>query len=109
MGWWEGGAAGSTRTAADVEEEKAFARAYLATDGREMNWVMIRALLASVADTAIVPLQDVLGLGERGAHEPAGDARAATGRWRFREEALRPAQRGERLAELARLYGRVRR
>ena len=33
------------------------------TDDSEINWVMIRAVLASVADVAIVPLQDVLGLG----------------------------------------------
>ncbi len=29
----------------------------------EINWAMIRAVFASVADIAIVPLQDVLGLG----------------------------------------------
>jgi 4-alpha-glucanotransferase len=104
MGWWEGGAEGSTRTAADVEEEKSFARAYLATDGREMNWAMIRALLASVADTAIVPLQDVLGLGsEARMNRPA--TLGGNWRWRFREEALRP-DHAERLLALARLYGR---
>ena len=70
-----------------MEEEKAFARAYLATDGREMNWVMIRALLASVADTAIVPLQDVLGLGgEARMNRPA--TLGGNWSWRFREEAL---------------------
>jgi 4-alpha-glucanotransferase len=105
MGWWEGGEEGSTRTAADVEEEKAFARAYLATDGREMSWVMIRALLASVADTAIVPLQDVLGLGsEARMNRPA--TLGGNWRWRFREEQLRP-EHGERLRTLATLYGRT--
>ncbi|HEX9399666.1 MAG TPA: 4-alpha-glucanotransferase [Anaeromyxobacter sp.] len=105
MGWWEGGAADSTRTAADVAEEKAFARAYLATDGREMNWVMIRALLASVAETAIVPLQDVLGLGsEARMNRPA--TLGGNWTWRFREEALRP-EHAERLAELARIYDRT--
>ena len=34
-----------------------------AADGTEMHWTLIRAALASVADTAIIPLQDVLGLG----------------------------------------------
>jgi 4-alpha-glucanotransferase len=104
MGWWQGGVEGSTRTAADVEEEKAFARAYLATDGREMSWVMIRALLASVADVAIVPLQDVLGLGsEARMNRPA--TLGGNWRWRFRDEALRSAH-ADRLAELVRLYGR---
>jgi 4-alpha-glucanotransferase len=104
LGWWEGGAEGSTRTAADVEEEKAFARKYLATDGREMSWVMIRALLASVADTAIVPLQDVLGLGSAARmNRPA--TLGGNWRWRFREDALR-AEHGDRLRELVRLYER---
>ncbi len=105
MGWWEGGAEGSTRTTRDVEEEKAFARAYLATDGREMNWTMIRALLASVADTAIVPLQDVLGLGsEARMNRPA--TLGGNWRWRFREEALR-LEHAERLLALTRIYGRA--
>ena len=32
-------------------------------DGHEFNWDIIRLALSSVADTAIVPLQDLLGLG----------------------------------------------
>ena len=55
------------------------ARRYLGGDGREIHWDFIRAVLMSVADTAIVPLQDVLGRGRRGAHEPARPRRAATG------------------------------
>jgi 4-alpha-glucanotransferase len=106
LGWWAGGAEGSTRTAADVEEEKAFARAYLATDGREMNWVMIRALLASVADTAIVPLQDVLGLGSEARMNRPSTVGGGNWRWRFREDELRP-EHGERLRVLTALYGRA--
>jgi 4-alpha-glucanotransferase len=104
MGWWEGGAEGSTRTAADVAAEKAHARAYLATDGREMSWAMIRAVVASVADTAIAPLQDVLGLGSA-ARMNRPSTLGGNWAWRFREEELGPAQ-AERLAELVRLYGR---
>jgi hypothetical protein len=50
LGWW------STAT----DHERAHVKAYLGTDGREVHWDLIRAALASVADTAIVPLQDVL-------------------------------------------------
>jgi 4-alpha-glucanotransferase len=92
------------RTAADVEAEKTLARDYLATDGREMNWVMIRALLASVAETVVFPLQDVLGLGNAARmNQPS----TLGGNWRWRVEgaALTPAL-GERLARLSRLYGR---
>jgi 4-alpha-glucanotransferase len=104
MGWWNGGAGDSIRSAEDVAKEKAFARAYLATDGAELHWTMIRALLASVADTAIVPAQDVLGLGtEARMNVPA----TLGGNWRWR---LLPEQLGrreaERLAELVGLYER---
>jgi 4-alpha-glucanotransferase len=103
-GWWEGGAGASVRSARAGAREKAFARAYLATDGSEMHWVMIRALLASVADTAIVPLQDVLGLGsDARMNVPATLGR--NWRWRLRDGQLRP-EHGDRLLDLVRLYDR---
>jgi 4-alpha-glucanotransferase len=104
MGWWLGGAGQSVRSERAVAREKAFAKAYLDSDGTEMNWVMIRALLASVADAAIVPLQDVLGLGsEARMNVPATLGR--NWRWRFRDEQLLP-EHALRLAELVRLYER---
>jgi 4-alpha-glucanotransferase len=105
MGWWRGGPEGSTRTAADVEAEKAFARAYLATDGREMSWTMIRAVLASVADDAVAPMQDVLGLGSE-ARMNTPSTLGGNWAWRMREEALAPGP-AARLGELAALYGRA--
>ncbi len=105
MGWWLGGAGQSVRSERAVAREKALAKAYLDTDGTEMNWVMIRALLASVADTAIVPLQDVLGLGsEARMNVPATLGR--NWRWRFREGDL-GIDHAARLAALARLYDRA--
>jgi 4-alpha-glucanotransferase len=102
--WWSEGGADSTRTAAQVDAEKARARRYLATDGHEMNWVLIRALLASVADTAIVPLQDVLGLGsEARMNRPA--TASGNWRWRVRADQLDGAV-AERLRELVEIYGR---
>ena len=58
---------------------------------------MIRAGLASVADIAIVPLQDVLGLGIEARMNRPG---TAAGNWRWRLE--RPARSTPRhLARLA--------
>ena len=51
-GWWA--------TATDYERNHA--RGYLATDGQDMAWTLIRAAMASVADTAVHPMQDVLAL-----------------------------------------------
>ena len=33
-------------------------------DENEINWKMIRTVLASVADTVIIPIQDYLGFGK---------------------------------------------
>jgi 4-alpha-glucanotransferase len=104
LGWWSSEGGDSTRTAEQIEKEKAHARAYLGTTGREMNWVLIRELLKSVADTALIPLQDVLGLGSQARmNTPA----TASGNWRWR---CRPDSFNEslarRLRELCDLYGR---
>jgi 4-alpha-glucanotransferase len=57
-----------------------------------------------VADVAVIPLQDVLGLGsEARMNRPA--TLGGNWRWRFREEQLRPAH-AARLRRLVELYGR---
>ncbi|MBN2047691.1 MAG: 4-alpha-glucanotransferase [Anaerolineaceae bacterium] len=43
--------------------EQDFCRRYLARDGHDISWDMIRAIWSSVADFAIAPLQDFLNLG----------------------------------------------
>ena len=45
------------------EGARARPRLPAAATGREIHWDFIRTRLGSVADTAIVPLQDVLGAG----------------------------------------------
>jgi 4-alpha-glucanotransferase len=105
VGWWESAGAGdSTRNQEQVEKEKDYARRYLATDGREMHWTMIRAALASVADTAIIPLQDVLGLGSEARMNLPG---RESGNWSFRFswDQLTP-EITARLRELVDLYQR---
>ena len=53
----------SEMTTKEAEKTRASCLNYFQSDGREINWDFIRAGLASVADTTIIPLQDVLGLG----------------------------------------------
>jgi 4-alpha-glucanotransferase len=106
VGWWKSSAgAGSTRTLEDVEKEHAFARAYLNfTDDSEINWVMIRAVLASVADTAIVPLQDVLGLATESRMNLPGRV-SGNWKWRYRPGSL-TKDLSARLRSLTTLYDR---
>jgi 4-alpha-glucanotransferase len=105
VGWWESsGTADSTRTAETASKEKAFALRYLDTDGKEIHWTMIRAALASVADTAIIPLQDILGLGSEARMNRPG-RESGNWAWRFTWDQLTPAVVG-RLRELVELYQR---
>lgn len=106
VGWWNSSAgADSTRTLEDINKEHAFARAYLNFhDDSEINWVMIRAVIASVADTAIVPLQDVLGLGTEARMNLPGRV-SGNWKWRYRPGAL-TKELGARLRSLTTLYDR---
>lgn len=55
MGWTE------TASAKEVKHAKAFLHA---TDAEPFNWTMIRMAMMSVADTCIICMQDVIGLGK---------------------------------------------
>ncbi len=104
VGWWASEGGDSTRTAADVLREKALARRYLGTDGQEIHWVLLRALQASVAATAVAPVQDALGLGSEARMNRPGTT-SGNWCWRLRPGQLTPAL-ASRLAELAALYDR---
>lgn len=108
MGWWSStGEGDSTRDAGDVAREKAYARRYLGTDASddpEMHWVLIRAALASVANTVLVPMQDVLGLGSEARMNLPG---RQAGNWgfRFTWEQVTP-EITSRLRDLVTIYDR---
>jgi 4-alpha-glucanotransferase len=77
IGWFQAGA---------EEHERRNAECYLGRGEDGINWAFIRAAQSSVADLALAPMQDVLGLG--------GDARMNIpsqdkGNWRWR---LAPGQ-----------------
>jgi 4-alpha-glucanotransferase len=105
VGWWNStGTGDSTRTPEDVAKEMAFAKRYLDTDGSDIHWVMIRALMASVADTIIFPLQDVLGVGSEGRMNLPGTS-SGNWRWRYRAEELTLGTAG-RLSQMVQTYDR---
>ena len=104
VGWWTGGVGESTRSAEDVRKEHEFARAYLGFDNEPIHWVMIRQVMRSVAETAVVPLQDVLGLGSEARMNVPGRL-GGNWRWRFRKNAL-TVEHASRLRKFVEMYGR---
>lgn len=97
-GWFENEAA--------AEEKKRLAR-YLGrqVSATDISWTMIRLAMMSVANTAIIPMQDLLGLG---AEARMNDPSKTDGNWYWRldkdpitEEMI------DRLREITETYGRV--
>jgi len=108
VGWFNSVAgAASTRSAEQISAERNYCLKYLHTDGDEIHWDFIRAVLASVADTALIPLQDLLGLGTE-ARMNLPNSTSGNWVWRFRDGAL-TSEHAERLRLLTETYGRVRR
>jgi 4-alpha-glucanotransferase len=104
-GWWASkGTNDSVRTPEDVEKEHAFARAYLGFSDEPVHQVLVRAVLASVANTAIIPLQDILGLGRKARMNLPGMSRG-NWKWRCLPNALTPALAAN-LRKLIELYER---
>ncbi len=87
-------------------KDKRFAKAYLnIKSGKEVGWNFIRAAIASVADTAVIVMQDYLGLG--------GEARinlpsTIGNNWKWRMvKGQANDELAKRIYELCKLYGRV--
>ena len=73
-------------------------------DELEMHWQLITAACASVADTAVHPMQDVLGLdGSSRMNFP--EVGEGHWEWRFNRDQVNAAQ-AQRLERLGGLYGR---
>lgn len=85
--------------------ERGYARQYLGTDGTDLVWDLIRLAYASVADVAVVPLQDVLGLGSE-ARMNYPSTPSGNWSWRYIEGSLTDELR-QRLLNLAQIYGRA--
>jgi 4-alpha-glucanotransferase len=88
------------------QAERENALRYMESDGSDPVWGFIRMLLASVADTVILPMQDVLALGS----EARMNIPATTGnnwRWRMQTDQLKP-ELAQRLREMNRIFERGR-
>lgn len=72
-GWWNN----------TSERERAFAGSYLACGAHDLHWAMIRATCNSVANMAVFPLQDVLGLDSAARMNIPGTLGGNNWAWRF--------------------------
>ena len=77
---------------------------YMRIDAKEIHWEFIRTVLASVADIAIIPMQDVLGLDNK-ARMNVPATTDGNWSWRYTDGDLTDAI-ASRLAELNELYAR---
>jgi 4-alpha-glucanotransferase len=95
----------SNRSREQIEKERVAVLEYLGVrDGREIHWDMIRACMLSVANTAIFPMQDVLGLGSEARMNRPG---RPAGNWEWRvAPGAADAGLAERLLVLTRRYER---
>ncbi|MEN9472382.1 MAG: hypothetical protein RLZZ495_471 [Pseudomonadota bacterium] len=95
QGWW----------ASATERKRAYVRDYLpSSSDATIHWDLIRAACASVANTAIYPMQDVLGLGTACRMNFPGHSEGYW-EWRFRWEQVQP-DHADRLLQWIRLFGR---
>jgi 4-alpha-glucanotransferase len=102
---WFAGLDDKSETPDAKKTERAYCLEYLQSDGHEIHWDMIRAALSSVADRAIIPLQDVLGLGsEARMNLPASES----GNWTWRvKPGMMTSDAAARLRELTEACGRT--
>ena len=95
IGWWQ------TAT----PEEKSFALKYLGSDGHQILWDMIKAISGSVANSVIIPMQDVLELS--GVHRMNFPGQHNDNwEWRFSWEQVRP-DFTQMLAKISAEYNRI--
>lgn len=87
------------------ERERSAVQRYLGRHGDDIAWDLIRLASSSVANTAIVPLQDVLGLGSEARMNFPGKA-DGNWAWRYTPDQLTRGH-ADRLRELTTIYGRA--
>ncbi|MDQ3512942.1 MAG: 4-alpha-glucanotransferase [Chloroflexota bacterium] len=87
------------------ESERNAVTRYLGRDGQDIAWDLIRLALGSVAETAIVALQDVMRLGDEARMNVPGRPTGNWG-WRFQSHQLHDGL-ADGLAEMVWTYGRA--
>jgi 4-alpha-glucanotransferase len=105
VGWWKSLQRGARRGSKTGDRETLQrVKSFLQTDGRDIHWSMIQAVFTSVANLAIVPMQDLLGLDTKARMNYPGLAKGNWG-WRLQEKQITSAL-VDRLCKLTEVSGR---
>jgi 4-alpha-glucanotransferase len=105
VGWWKN-TGKNTMDHAEFDRVRAYAMKYLDTDGADVPKMALRSVMSSVADTCIVPVQDVLGLGSDARMNTPGTMGGDNWTWRFTWDQLGD-ESAAFLYDLAETYGRL--
>jgi 4-alpha-glucanotransferase len=97
LGWFKSAGGEDVRLACDFFGIK---------NGKDGNWAFIRCALASVARTAIIPMQDYLGLDDRARMNTPSTLGGGNWRWRMKKGAAGP-ELAEKIRRLTETYGRL--
>ena len=106
MGWWKNN--NSTQNDELVARARKYAASYLKfdpADEQAIVWSFNRALMASVARLAIIPLQDLIGSGSETRMNTPGTLQPQNWAWRFSWDQL-PETMPAKLTQLTDMYGR---
>jgi 4-alpha-glucanotransferase len=81
VGWFDALRKQASEGDEGAQRQLSFIQSYLGTDGSEIHWDLLRLAFASPCRTALVPVQDLLGLGSEHRMNTPG---TETGNWAFR-------------------------
>ena len=98
LGWFR-------REASTEDRRRLFQYLGREVDESNVHWELIRLLMRSAANIAIIPMQDILGLNEEARMNLPATVQG-NWKWRYAEEQLTPEIKA-RLAEMTRIYGRA--
>src|SRR5215469_93337 len=107
VGWWralrrEARSNKTSRERAALNRVRSYLQ--ISERGQEIHWMFIRAVMTSVAQLAIIPMQDVLGLPSRARMNQPGRVEN-NWKWRCQKKLLRP-EIARRLGQLTIASGR---
>ena len=87
------------------ENYKDYVRRYFQSSNEEIVWQMIRGALSSVANTAVIPMQDIMGLDDSARMNLPASVGSANWSWRYDPSQMQSWMM-DRLSGMIEIYGR---